>query len=227
MMNKFPKIKIGLVVGIAGGLPNEKDDIRLGDVIVSTPDRQHAGVVQYDMGKFTIDGFQCTGYLNAPPEKLLAALNMMPSHGATIKNRPSVFYPGESLDRLYKPTYTHVVGNKTCKDCDEQQLRERDLGNRGGGPHVFYGTIASGNAVIKDAATRDKLAQMHQVLWFEMEAAGLMCTNFPCLIIRGISDYADSHKNEEWASYAAAAAATYAKDFLCTIPGEIGDFMGS
>jgi nucleoside phosphorylase len=227
MMNKFPKIKIGLLVGIAGGLPNENDDIRLGDVIVSTPNKQHGGVVQYDMGKVTIDGFQRTGYLNAPPEKLLAALNKMPSHGTTIENRPSVSYPGESLDRLYKPTYAHVAGNKTCKDCDEQQLLERDPGNRGSGPHVFYGTIASGDSVIKDAATRDMLVQRHQVLCFEMEAAGLMCTNFPCLVVRGISDYADSHKNDEWASYAAAAAATYAKDFLCTIPGEIGDFIGS
>jgi hypothetical protein len=43
--------------------------------------------------------------------------------------------------------------------------------------------------------------------------------NFPCLVIRGICDYADTHKNKEWKLYAAAAAAAYAKELLNTIPG--------
>ena len=30
-----------------------------------------------------------------------------------------------------------------------------------------------------------------------MEAAGLM-DSFPCIVIRGIYDYADSHKNKMW-----------------------------
>jgi nucleoside phosphorylase len=46
-----------------------------------------------------------------------------------------------------------------------------------------------------------------------MEAAGLM-NNFPCIVIRGISDYADSHKNDRWQPFAAAAAAACAKEFL-------------
>jgi nucleoside phosphorylase len=50
-----------------------------------------------------------------------------------------------------------------------------------------------------------------------MEAAGLMNT-FPCLVIRGICDYSDSHKNKEWQGYAAMVAAAYAKDLLQRIP---------
>ncbi|RYP21593.1 hypothetical protein DL767_009233 [Monosporascus sp. MG133] len=46
-----------------------------------------------------------------------------------------------------------------------------------------------------------------------MEAAGLM-NDFPCLVMRGICDYGDSHKNDGWQRYAAAAAAAYAKEFL-------------
>jgi hypothetical protein len=42
--------------------------------------------------------------------------------------------------------------------------------------------------------------------------------HFPCLVIRGICDYSDSHKNKEWQGYAAMAAAAYAKDLLCRIP---------
>lgn len=52
---------------------------------------------------------------------------------------------------------------------------------------------------------------------FEMEAAGLM-NNFPCLVIRGICDYADSHKNKKWQIYAAATAAACAKEILSVIP---------
>ncbi len=48
---------------------------------------------------------------------------------------------------------------------------------------------------------------------------GLM-DDFPCLIIRGVSSYADSHKNKIWQPYAAAAAGAYAKELLLVIPGQ-------
>jgi nucleoside phosphorylase len=71
----------------------------------------------------------------------------------------------------------------------------------------------------KYGQTRDRLAQqLGGNICFEMEAAGLM-DNFPCLVIRGISDYANSHKNKGWQKYAAAAAAAaYAKQFFWMIP---------
>jgi nucleoside phosphorylase len=80
---------------------------------------------------------------------------------------------------------------------------------------VHYGLIASGNKVIKDAGFRDKLNKDlgGDVLCVEMEAAGLM-NNFPCVVIRGICDYADSHKNKAWQEHAAAAAAAFAKELL-------------
>jgi nucleoside phosphorylase len=83
-------------------------------------------------------------------------------------------------------------------------------------PQIHYGTIASGNQVMKDAGARDRLAQKHGIICFEMEAAGLMDV-LPCLVIRGICDYADSHKNKKWQGYAAIAAAAYAKELLYVI----------
>ena len=50
-----------------------------------------------------------------------------------------------------------------------------------------------------------------------MEAAGLMM-DFPCIIIRGICDYSDSHKNKQWQGYAALTAASYAKELLKYVP---------
>ena len=83
---------------------------------------------------------------------------------------------------------------------------------------IHYGTIASGNQVIKDGVIRDRLtSELGSVLCFGMEAAGLM-NSFPCLVIRGFCDYADSHKDKGWQPYAAATAAACAKELLSVIP---------
>nr|RBQ96757.1 hypothetical protein FVER53263_20545 [Fusarium verticillioides] len=109
-------------------------------------------------------------------------------------------YPGALHDRLYTAGYDHVKpGSTTCAECDESQVIERE-DRCDTDPHFHYGVIASGNQVIKDGKTRERLSQEYGALCFEMEAAGLY--NFPCLVIRGICDYADSHKNKMWQEYA-------------------------
>jgi nucleoside phosphorylase len=50
MLHSFPNIRIGLMVGIGGGVPT-KHDIRLGDVVVSAPQNGKSAVFQYDFGK--------------------------------------------------------------------------------------------------------------------------------------------------------------------------------
>lgn len=70
---------------------------------------------------------------------------------------------------------------------------------------------------MKDVAVRDKFAMEWDVVCFEIEAAGQMY-HFPCLIIRGICDCADSHKNKDWEGFAVIMAATYAKDLLSHSP---------
>ncbi|WYZ43686.1 hypothetical protein EsH8_VII_000122 [Colletotrichum jinshuiense] len=88
-------------------------------------------------------------------------------------------------------------------------------------PTVHYGVIGSGNSVVKDGISRDEIVQRlgDKCICFEMEAAGLM-DNFPCLVIRGICDYADTHKNDRWQNYAAATAAAFAKELLEVIDAE-------
>ena len=73
MARTFPSIELRLIVGIGGGVPSEKNDIRLGDVVVSMPDGQCGGVVQYDLGKNTEDGFIMKEYLWPPPDILRSA----------------------------------------------------------------------------------------------------------------------------------------------------------
>jgi nucleoside phosphorylase len=121
-------------------------------------------------------------------------------------------YQGAEHDQLYRPTYDHQSG-ETCDECDNSQVIERLPARTSSAPKIHYGNIASGNEVMKDGATRDRIAKEEGVICFEMEAAGLM-DSFPCLVIRGICDYADSHKNKRWQPYAAATAAAFAKELL-------------
>ena len=81
MLRSFESIRIGLMVGIGGGAPSDKHDIRLGDVVVGYPVKKEGGVVPYNFGKAIQDQeFERTGSLNSPPTVLLTALNKLSVH---------------------------------------------------------------------------------------------------------------------------------------------------
>ena len=229
MRLKFTSIRFGLMVGIGGGVPSTENNIRLGDVVISQPQSQHGGVVQYDMGKTELEGrFARTGSLNTPPVLLLGALAKFKANQMRRKSRHSEYLSqlikslpdfnslGEGSDVLYSAAYHHRGGD-TCDQCDRKEGVVREP--RGTSDvRFYYGTIASGNQVVKDGIARDRLSSdLGGVLCFEMEAAGLM-NSFPCLVIRGVCDYADSHKNKRWQPYAASTAAACAKEILNLIP---------
>jgi nucleoside phosphorylase len=232
MLCSFESIRIGLMVGIGGGIPGKDCDIRLGDVVVSTPGKTHGGVVQYDYGKTVKGQFKQTGSLNKPPPILLKAISRLrakhelyeskiPQFLAEMivkypKMKASYSHQSALTDRLYQADYDHVGNGNTCESCDVSKVIDREDRDTTV-PFIHYGVIASGNQVIKDGIGRDRLRKEFDIICFEMEAAGLM-DNFPCLVIRGICDYADSHKNKHWQKYAAGTAAAYAKEILEVIP---------
>ena len=244
MVHSFPNIRIGLMVGIGGGAPSEKHDIRLGDIVVSAPRDGKGGVFQYDFGKkIQSQLLEPTRFLDQPPRVLRAAMNGLKSRhefkgghqleeaiNKVLEKHPHLSEkyerPDPRSDRLYKATFIHR-GDKeaSCaKVCgsDLSNLEDRKpRTNKEGSIVIHYGLIASGNKLMKDAQKRDEIVKEVDVLCFEMEAAGLM-NHFPCLVIRGICDYSDTHKNKEWQGYAAMAAAAYAKDLLSQIaPGRV------
>ncbi|KAH7115564.1 hypothetical protein EDB81DRAFT_287006 [Dactylonectria macrodidyma] len=233
MLHSFPNVRIGLMVGIAGGAPG-KHDIRLGDIVVSSAGNGKGGVLGYDFGK-AIQGrdFQETGLLNQPPtllrttvsglkaryerkgHQLAETTNMILEKNARLRGKYK--QPETGADRLFKPEVTHDLSCAAICSDDVSNLvlrpeRTEDEDN----PAIHYGLIASADRLMKDASARDRLSEENDVLCFEMEAAGLM-NHFPCLVIRGICDYSDSHKNKEWQGYAAMVAAAYAKDLLYQI----------
>lgn len=232
LLATFRQIRFGLMVGIGGGVPSEENDIRLGDVVVSSPMGTHGGVVQWDFGKAAKGGrFERTGALNTSPRVLRTAIAKLEStHQMSDSRVPE--YITEMLrkypklrkfteratldDVLFDAEYDHLDDGGDCSRCDSTKFvnrppREEEF-------VVHYGAIASGNKVVKDGAMRDQISQdLGGVLCFEMEAAGLM-NEFPCLVIRGICDYSDSHKNKKWQEYAAVTAAAFAKELINFIP---------
>ena len=129
--------------------------------------------------------------------------------------------PTSDSDRLYQSQVLHLLYNeasctRSCGNDASKLIIRPERTEDDDNPMVHYGLIASGNKLMEDALLRDALIAENNILCFEMEAAGLM-NHFPCLVIRGICDYSDSHKNKEWQGYAAMAAAAYTKDLLCRI----------
>ncbi|KAL6895022.1 nucleoside phosphorylase domain-containing protein [Trichoderma evansii] len=222
----FPAITLRFLVGIGGGVPSENHDIRLGDVVVSMPSGQYGGVVQYDLGKETDYGFFLKGFLWPPPPALRSAVEIMRSDHLVNDNKIEEFVslllqkgprlsiyqqPLAKTDVLFEVGYPHAFNQSTCDHCDRQravQRRSREFN----GVEIHYGLIASGDTVMRSSNSAAR-KEFGDVLCFEMEAAGLL-TEYSCIVIRGISDYADSHKNDAWHHYAAATAAACAKELI-------------
>lgn len=239
MRMTFPNLRFGILVGIGGGVPVKTDNgmIRLGDIVVSKPTGGHSGVIQYDHGKAKIGEFERTGTLAPPPAVLLNAVQDMAVKRARLYKDPvedhikridtgirglrRYKYPGIAQDHLYKSDYIHREPGVACDECgyDPSQQIQRLPNDKDKEPYIVVhrGTIASGELVIKNAKLRDKLAKEHGLLCFETEAAGALA-DFACLVVRGISDYCDSHKNDQWHGYAAAVAAAYTRQLFFHMP---------
>lgn len=191
MLHSFPNVRIGLMVGIGGGAPSPKHDIRLGDIVVSAPRDGKGGVFQYDFGKMIQDqSFQPTGFLNQPPTVLRAAINGLKaqyeSEGHQLEEaiksilekksrlRKKYQRPSPSSDRLYQTGVTHPLNNEAscaavCNNDPSNLILRHERAKDEDNPAIHYGLIASANQLMKDALIRDKFAKEINVLCFEME----------------------------------------------------------
>ncbi|KAF4992136.1 hypothetical protein FDECE_13807 [Fusarium decemcellulare] len=217
LIRTFPSIQLGLMVGIGGAAPN-KADLRLGDIVVGSR------VMQYDLGKTMPHGtVHRTATARVVPHSISTVVsNLRSKHEWSPSRVPSIleemmgglpdYGRPTSPDRLFLATYHHDSPTPDCTNCDQSKLVPRKP-RTSVHPAIHHGAIGSANQVIKDSAARDTLARELDVICFEMETAALMDV-VPCLPIRGICDYSDSHKSKEWQRYAAATAAAFAREFL-------------
>ena len=241
LKRSFPHLMLHLFVGIGGGVPRNSEiedpdhDVRLGDVVVGWPEKTgDPAVVQWDyVRSFGDSNVESLGYLDKPHRRLLNALGSMlrdheigecdfGRHMQRLSSLPSFAHPGIDKDNLYEAGYKHISGSldsKQCTSCESRHLINRKQRTSEG--LVFHqGTILSGDSVMQDAIMRDQIShRFHDASCFEMEAAGVMDEK-NCLIIRGIADYADSHKNSVWQPYAAGAASAFARELLFNIQAQ-------
>ncbi|KAK6519934.1 hypothetical protein TWF506_000228 [Arthrobotrys conoides] len=241
LTRSFRNVQYILTVGTGGGIPSSKHQIRLGDVVVSEPTGTCPGVVHSDVGVWDENGrFTTTGSLNRPAMGLLRAIgavkreeihvrsmihSLLKHHkgGVSIDGPGTEIwkYQGRENDPIYKQDAMLRQTNQDCTEC-------RGRGQQGPeahapDPRIHYGIIASGVQVINNRGRRDKLGQQFGACCVETEAFGLM-NYFPCLVIRGISSYADGGKNGDWKGYASLTAAAYAKELLLQlVPVEMED----
>lgn len=227
----FPNLWFGLLVGVAAGLPRPTGDpprdIRLGDVLVALPEGDSAGLVAYDLGKETArDGFQLLrfGHVLATTEVVVRSaigsikleapndVDMFLRYYDAIKDKEhaggTFADPGQDRDTLYE--YDDGGDREVVRSRRPETRRTR----------VWYGSIGSGEKLMKNAQKRNELRDRYNLIGLEMEAAGTM-NRIPVGVVRGVCDYGDQHKNKDWQPYAAAMAAAYAKAVLKQIPPRI------
>ncbi|GKT97978.1 transcription factor [Fusarium langsethiae] len=226
----FPNLWFGLLVGVAAGLPNlscvPARDIRLGDVLVGLPVGENAGLVPYDLGKETEDGFQPLrlGHSLAMTEPIVRS-----AIGSIKLEAP---YDTEIFLQYYEKIRDceHATGtfddpgqdnDNLFQACDNghEEIVERPRRSKSGyqRARVWYGPIGSGDKLMKNAEKRDGLRDRYGIIGLEMEAAGIM-NRIPVGVIRGVCNYGDRHTNKKWQPYAAAMAASYARALLDEIP---------
>lgn len=168
-------------------------------------------------------------------------LQRLQGNAAQRRRRGKYDYPGIAEDNLFEPTHRHKhhkaptcicrhcvedsdsvcekALSSPCKDlgCDDEQhiarRRLHDSNSDTPQPTVHVGAVASGDKVIKSAAERDRLSREAGVIAFETEGAGIW-DEVPCIVVKGVRDYADSHKHPGWQNYAAAAAAAASRAIL-------------
>ncbi|KAF3190614.1 hypothetical protein TWF788_008135 [Orbilia oligospora] len=179
LCRSFPSVTACLMVGIGGGAPFlPQRDIRLGDIVVSEPVAGIGlggvgGVLQYDFGKTVEDGkFVHTGVLNKPPELFLTTLTKLKAEypekifskniiDKILKREstaPKFARPPDDSDRLFQSEYAHPDKDVSCDRCNISDVVQRPTRARyQSEPYLHYGLIASGNQVMKDSITRDKL----------------------------------------------------------------------
>ena len=225
LLEHFQSLDSILMVGIAGGVPNpEKADehVRLGDIVVS----DKSGVVQYDFDKETEEFAEVRCTPIPAGARLVHAVKLLEA-GELGEERPWEAYieaarkvlrwkkPGQGKDRL-----------AMTEDPETFVEHPKDPKRPGARPRVFAGPIASANKLLKNPVRRDGLRDQFGVKAIEMEGAGIADATWDhqavYLVVRGICDYCDRHKNDEWQEYAAIVAAAYARALIESMPAGDG-----
>ncbi|KAK3938187.1 nucleoside phosphorylase domain-containing protein [Diplogelasinospora grovesii] len=180
----FLNIRLMIIVGICGAIPFKLNSAEIMLSNVIISD----GVVQYDFQRRLLKRFMRKDMLLNSLSKLNAEI-----HALLTKLKGRVAH-----NRLFKATYRYVADKKLCVKCgcNGPLVPRSRLEQNTPPPIMHFGLVALSDTVIKSGEERDTIAR------------------FPCVVIKGAYNYADSHKTKVWQRYAAATAAACMKAFL-------------
>ncbi|RBQ71590.1 hypothetical protein VDGD_09488 [Verticillium dahliae] len=154
-------------------------------------------------------------YPGVRQDRLFAA-DYVHKHGHTSSCAQGV------TDSICEPSCSLTCQSVGCDDAFEigrerteakRQLEREGRDWEAQAPRLHVGRFGSGDMVVRCGKARDRLIEQHTILGFEMEGAGIW-GELPCLVIKGVCNYADSHANKAWRGFAAATAASATKAFL-------------
>ncbi|KAK6516739.1 hypothetical protein TWF506_006631 [Arthrobotrys conoides] len=202
--SSYQNIQLALTVGICGAAPFDPQSgkaIHIGDVVISE------GLIQYDLGRQYPNNIFMRkdtprDNLPRPRPKIRAIL-------AKLKTKQGLCWLENKSSE-----YLKVLQQKQGDATSHRSGIEDESFNDGTNPTTHFGLMASGDTVMKSEEDRDYIISRDGVIAFEMEGAGIW-EKFPnSLVIKGVCDYADSHKIKRWQDYAATTAAAVTKAFL-------------
>lgn len=228
LFRSFPDLRYVLMVGIAGGMPHpEKPDshVRLGDLVVS----DEKGIVQFDFRRQLAGGaIELRASAMSPSARLLGVVKVLEAGrlqgrkpweeliGAAYERLPGVSPPSPETDILHDDENKQTV------------MHPEDSDRVTGSPKIHLGRIGSANILLEDARERDRLRKELNLRAVEMESAGIADGAWnhgrEFIVVRGVCDYCDSHRNddpkakEQWQARAAIVAAAYARVIIEQLP---------
>lgn len=231
LRHSFGGIRFVLMIGTGSGVPFPNyHDLRLGDVVVGDPGNEGSGLLQFRVhGNDANREGDILHFHDKPPALVTASLLGLHARQAVHGNNIETHLNG--IDKLEQSNFCHQgVSNDVLHaitimeppptDKGKQNTKYEIVHRKARGnvlPVVHYGKIASSKSQITNSSLRDQLADKFDCLCFDTSLAGL-AKDFPCLVVMGISDYADAYIDTRWQGYTAMTAASYAKEFLLHLP---------
>ncbi|PLN75333.1 nucleoside phosphorylase domain-containing protein [Aspergillus taichungensis] len=215
MLATFRNLKCNVLLGTGAGVPSQKNDIRLGDVVVGVPDTKDGGLVQHQASNvIESGGHELTGSPTHFPDFMLNALLAVESYHEAMGSKIPKFLD-EMIERHPEMKARGYGYDQTRLDIGGRKIPRYVRPNAA--PIVHRGRIAAGSQVcIKDGQSIDYWGDERNVLCFEKEGA-YPTSRVPSVSIRGISKYCDSQEDTDWEEYAAAVAAGFAKELLTAV----------
>jgi nucleoside phosphorylase len=218
LLEHFPNVNSIIFTGIAGGIPypnKPNEHVRLGDIVVS----DHRGIVQYNFSSDNLIEEKVHRLPPRPPSSILLEAIRLLQLSEIEGNRPWLKFIDRGLDKLkfnHPPEVKDII--VSSENPNEVIPHPHDKNRIEGQPRVFYGPIASANRLFKNPLKCDDIREKFNIKAVEMESSGIADTTWNreigYLVIRGICDYCDSNKNDDWQGYAAIVAAAYTRALI-------------